>query len=226
MDLNCAKALTNARGRFCDADGARRGSRSKVHRMPHGRFRRGFGVSPGVWGGQAGGCGLRKLSRPRQPAYPPAPWRLLCQLYISPAGRRRLHPVPLRRIQPPIPLGPNVAHNQTWQRAARVTVTPVNKQFPMSTAETRTDMGDPFAPIGGLISAREPPSSFQEIGCRRCGCGSVLIRKRSELKIDTEPPNDGLTVQKNRATLSDHPIAIARSCNIYRPFVPENQALF
>jgi hypothetical protein len=36
----------------------------------------------------------------------------------------------------------------------------------------------------------------------------------------------GVSGQKKRATLSDHPIAIARSCEKYRPFGPENQALF
>jgi hypothetical protein len=36
----------------------------------------------------------------------------------------------------------------------------------------------------------------------------------------------GLSGQKKGATLSDHPIAIARSCNEYRPLGHENQALF
>lgn len=35
-----------------------------------------------------------------------------------------------------------------------------------------------------------------------------------------------LSGQKNRATLSDHPIAIARSCGEYRHFGPENPAVF
>jgi hypothetical protein len=67
---------------------------------------------------------------------------------------------------------------------------------------------------------------------------NIIVTRESEIELTwigkkNRPVFGGLFTtwavesgQKKRATLSDHPIAIARSCNTYRPFGLKNQVFF